>query len=149
VNKTAVAKSSLDLANVSYDTSIAKVDLLKAQLDDANAAYTAGLAPRSAVIDAEQNLQKAYADSQKESQALNTANANYASTMAALSGAPLTGLQSALAEATAKVQDLGARMQDGANVGQQYDKALTAQLNAQIALDEESAKILKSIKGML
>ena len=67
--------------------------------------------------------------------------------MAALSGGPLTGLQSALAEATAKVQDLGAKMQDGANVGQQYEKALTAQLNAQIALDEESATLGTGLQG--
>jgi len=196
-NETAVARSSLDLATVSYNTSIAKLDLLKAQLDDTNAAYVAGQAPRSAVIAAEQNLQKAYADSQKESAALTTTVQDYASTMKtqvaageanALSGmealqtalgptmsaflgvdaavnrlaadvpnfgvqtlnistGPLVGLQSALTEASAKVADLAAKMADGANVGQQYEKALTAQLNAQIALDQEIAVLNTGLQG--
>jgi hypothetical protein len=196
-NETAVAKSSLDLANVSYDTSVAKLDLLKVQLDDANAAYADGIAPRAAVITAEQNLQGAYAAEQKELAGLQTTADAYAQTMSAnvvagdkaalaglqdlaagispvaagligldgviealqktmpnfgvimttMSTGPLAGLQSALTEASAKVADLNQQMQAGANVGQQYEKALTAQLNAQIALDQEIAVLNVGLQG--
>lgn len=58
-----------------------------------------------------------------------------------ISSGPLVGLQSALDEAKAKVATLSAEIQNGVNVGQQYEKALTAQMNAQIALDQETAAL--------
>lgn len=64
-----------------------------------------------------------------------------------ISSGPLVGLQSALTEATAKVADLQSKMADGQNVGQQYEKALTAQLQAQIALDQESATLATGLQG--
>src|SRR6202044_71533 len=67
--------------------------------------------------------------------------------MTAVSSGPLTGLQNALDEAKAKVAGLAQQMTDGANVGQQYEKALTAQLNAQIALDSESATLATGLQG--
>lgn len=65
-----------------------------------------------------------------------------------LNSGPMIGLQSALAEASAKVADLSQKMQAGANVGQQYEKALTAQLNAQIAVDQESALLASGLQGL-
>jgi len=195
-NETADAAAAMDLATNAYNTSVAKLDLLKAALDDTNASYAAGTASRADVLAAEGNLQKAYAESQKDLTALNTTASNYGQYMAGLvptqaevlSGlqavyaaigptaaaftgldgtvqqlmtempnfgvvmtsmgtGPLAGLQSALAEASAKVADLSAKMQDGQNVGQQYEKALTAQLNAQIALDQESALLNTGLQG--
>lgn len=190
-NETAILGTSLDLANTAYATSVDKVALLVTQVNDATAAYKNGTGPRQAVIDAEENLQKAYAASQKASDNLDTTVANYATTMAgtvttgqkaALSGlediigaidpamakflgldqamitlsdgfknagveavnigsGPLVGLQSALDEAKAKVAALSAEISNGVNVGQQYEKALTAQMNAQIALDAETAAL--------
>jgi hypothetical protein len=72
---------------------------------------------------------------------------NFGVIMTTLSSGPLAGLRSALTEASAKVADLGAQMQAGANVGQQYEKALTQQLNAQVALDQEMAVLNTGLQG--
>lgn len=192
-----VAKSSMDLALTAYTTSVAKLDILKAQLDDTNAAYAAGKAPRADVINAEENLQKAYAASVKAQTDLNTTADSYANTlekavvesqkqalagmqdMAAAIGpalakftglddaisalqekmpgfgvivtnintGALAGLQSALDEASGKVAALAAKMAAGEPVGQQYEKALQSQLNAQIALDQEAAVLGTGLQG--
>lgn len=53
----------------------------------------------------------------------------------------LAGLQNALDEAKAKTADLSAEMANGAQVGEQYEKALTKQMQAQVALDQETAAL--------
>lgn len=196
-NEQTVANSSLDLATRSYAQTIAALDLYTAQLHDVQAADDGSVASSERILTAEQNLQKAYADSQKAADALDKTVTNYADTMSTavaagnqtalkglesladtmppllaeltgidgevqklaldvpnfgvqtlnISTGPLASLQNALAEASQKVADLAAKMADGANVGQQYEKALTQQLNAQIALDEESATLATGLQG--
>jgi len=191
-NEQAVAVSSMDLATNAYNTSVAKLDLLKSALDDANTAYANGTGTRAQVITAEQNLQGAYATSQKDLTALNSTVKNYidymngsgASTQSEINllqdladqfgpatakalgltdqiaalqkqlnapivGMPdaLTGLSSALAEATANVHKFADEMAQGLNVGQQYEKALKQQLDAQVALDQETAVLNTGLQG--
>ena len=64
-----------------------------------------------------------------------------------LTSGPLVGLQSALSEASAKVADLATQMANGANVGQEYEKALKRQLDAQVALDQETAVLNTGLAG--
>ena len=64
-----------------------------------------------------------------------------------LTSGPLVGLQSAYDEATAKVAKFQAQMAAGENVGQQYDKALTAQLNSLVALNVANAEEATGLQG--
>ena len=145
MNATEKAATAVTTAQKAYDDAMVAVG---------NNAVTAGNQIQTGMLTALQNLAGQLPPTVTDMLGLHDAIANLQSQMpsfgivtTALSGGPLTGLQSALAEATAKVQDLGAKMQDGANVGQQYEKALTAQLNAQIALDQESATLGTGLQG--
>lgn len=68
---------------------------------------------------------------------------------APISGMPdaLAGLQAALAETTANVTKFAGEMSQGMNVGVQYEKALTAQQNALIAVNVAQAETNTGLQG--
>ena len=156
------AASQADLITAMGNTEKAADDVAKAQkaYDDAMVkagedAVTTGGQMQSSMLAALQSLAAAVDPAiakmlglDAQITALQSAMPNFGISMSNLSSGPLVGLQSALAEASAKVADLSAKMQDGQNVGQQYEKALTAQLNAQIALDQESAVFSAGLQGV-
>lgn len=82
--------------------------------------------------------------------AMSTAQAqlpDFGVTVTALSSGPLTGLQGAFDEATAKVAKLAAEMAAGQNVGQQYEKALTSQLTSLVNLNVATAEQATGLQG--
>ena len=138
-----------------YDASAKAYTTLTAAATDYTAAAQASIVPQAAQLVALDNLTNAlgpvasaFTGVTGDIDTLRASMPNFGVIMTSLSSGPLAGLQSALAEASAKVDTLAAKMATGANVGQQYEQALTKQLAAQIALDQEQAVAATGLQGV-
>ena len=149
-----LAKAQSDLVTA-YNASAKAGDALNSVVKDYLAAVQAAAVPQQDQLAALQNTADALGPVMAGFLGLTaTINSlredmpNFGVVMTNLSSGPITGLQSALDEATKKVATLNGQMQEGMDVGQQYEQALTKQLNAQIALDQEQAIAAAGVQGL-